>query len=663
MESPRKENIVASEISSAISKSGIEVPDQETLKKCLHLCDQYNLTTKDFVNQLDAFTCGCNEKLSMENFGKFEQEVRRNFTNASKSIDKRKQLTNKRSYETNQSPGLHFEYEPRKITQTTTPNEDKKMKIPFIEDIISSNTSNSNWSSPQIENSVFKNRQNSGQIILDINNSLGKRGNFEKSDSKPIGIRCKLISHDEDFDQIKQRYRFMYTTLEERCRALDRHFEKIQTEMCKILNLQVSDLQPLNASSQNEAWVCGRICNEEAAGKIKDSSIFLEGSLRSSGGRRVRLDVSGLSSYSLFPGQIVLVYGINSTGKQIAAKQIIDGAMLELPRSVPSKLLEFHHSSFYQGGLPLTILAAAGPFTTSDNLEYEPLTALLEHMLKTKPDVVILIGPFVDISQPLLQSGQMTLSQLDDQNQLESHDASYEMVFVERVIRDGLKAAFDAEADFGVLPTRIVLVPSLQDGHHEFVYPQPPFGDRDRIDSDFFVEPLGVLEVPYSADSDPRRRVHLMPNPCMFRINEVLVGVGSNDTVFALAQEEAEKAAGGDRLQRLAGHMLRQHSFSPMFPPPSGTQLDLRHSNSWTMKTLRPDLLLSPSRLNPYCVDIQGTLTANPGLLAKGKMGGTFAEFTVHPLSEEVTRKAVIDKADSIQHDIAARTAVSIRRI
>ena len=74
--------------------------------------------------------------------------------------------------------------------------------------------------------------------------------------------------------------------------------------------------------------------------------------------------------------------------------------------------------------------------------------------------------------------------------------------------------------DFGQIPTNIVLVPSLLDGHHEFVFPQPPFGDRDRVTSNFFTEELGVLDVPFSKAGDIRRRVHLMPNPCMFRVNE-----------------------------------------------------------------------------------------------------------------------------------------------
>ena len=46
-----------------------------------------------------------------------------------------------------------------------------------------------------------------------------------------------------------------------------------------------------------------------------------------------------------------------------------------------------------------------GPFTTADNLSYQPLEDLLRIALKSKPDVLILVGPFVDISHPQLSSG------------------------------------------------------------------------------------------------------------------------------------------------------------------------------------------------------------------------------------------------------------------
>ena len=98
---------------------------------------------------------------------------------------------------------------------------------------------------------------------------------------------------------------------------------------------------------------------------------------------------------------------------------------------------------------------------------------------------------------------------------------------------------------------------------------QPPFGDRDRVETKFFKEPLGVLEVPFSRPTDLKRRVYLLSNPCMFRVNELLFGVCSNDTLFSLSSDETSANLGVNRLARLSGHMLLQQSFSPQFPAPS----------------------------------------------------------------------------------------------
>jgi DNA polymerase alpha subunit B len=240
------------------------------------------------------------------------------------------------------------------------------------------------------------------------------------------------------------------------------------------------------------------------------TSVILEGG-RNSRGRRTHLELQTLSSYALFPGQIVLVQGINSTGRKMVAQRIVDGCPCPHVKSLPTNLLNYHYSADYQGGKALQVITAAGPFTTSDNVTYEPLENLLGRALMSKPDVLILIGPFVDITQPIIASGEITLP-----DNAGEHNASYEMVFIEKIIRDSLHALFNAEVDHGVLPTHIVIIPSLNDAHHEYVFPQPPFGSHDPITSAFFNEKLGELDIPYSLDND-KKRVHLLPNPCMFR--------------------------------------------------------------------------------------------------------------------------------------------------
>lgn len=57
---------------------------------------------------------------------------------------------------------------------------------------------------------------------------------------------------------------------------------------------------------------------------------------------------------------------------------------------------------------PLQIVAAAGPFTVSDNLLYEPLDDLIKYVIQHKPHVLILIGPLVDITHQNVIEGFIT---------------------------------------------------------------------------------------------------------------------------------------------------------------------------------------------------------------------------------------------------------------
>lgn len=55
---------------------------------------------------------------------------------------------------------------------------------------------------------------------------------------------------DEIFENIDQRYRFMFTTLEERARAMDRHLLAIQEKMCTLASIPANTLQPVGLSVQ-----------------------------------------------------------------------------------------------------------------------------------------------------------------------------------------------------------------------------------------------------------------------------------------------------------------------------------------------------------------------------------------------------------------------------
>ena len=57
-----------------------------------------------------------------------------------------------------------------------------------------------------------------------------------------------------------------------------------------------------NDALQEEVLAVGRVCCD-SEGRLNECSVLLEGSMELSGGQRVRLDLSKLQNFRVFPGQ------------------------------------------------------------------------------------------------------------------------------------------------------------------------------------------------------------------------------------------------------------------------------------------------------------------------------------------------------------------------
>lgn len=233
--------------------------------------------------------------------------------------------------------------------------------------------------------------------------------------------RC-TVEHVEGDDSaaavgMQQPFRYMFTTVEQRSAALDRSYMVMQEQLLKHAGLPPEALAlrtAVGVPSQDTVVCFGRVCCEAAEGKINKTSVVLEGG-RMEGGRRVKLVLNELAAYALFPGQFVVVEGINSSGNRMVVTKLCEGVPRPLVTSPAERLARYHYSTQpgCQGGAPLRLMVGSGPFCCSDNLDYEPLQDLIH--LATKGgdgpvDVLILTGPFVDASHPSVAKGNIELT-------------------------------------------------------------------------------------------------------------------------------------------------------------------------------------------------------------------------------------------------------------
>ncbi|KAK3749504.1 hypothetical protein QZH41_013471 [Actinostola sp. cb2023] len=423
----------------------------------------------------------------------------------------------------------------------------------------------------------YSSRHNAGDIVCSFGPSI-KKDNWQ-------GTGAVLeIGYANDEVALTEKFKYMFQKQADKANVLNDMID----EMAEKLQRQhdIEEFADITSSSQMDVNIVGRVCCD-SVGKLNASSLMLEGSLDLCHGQQVKVDLSNVQQFALFPGQIIAARGLNSTGQKLVINQIYNGVQLPFYSSLDKNGKTLHKSS-----IPFTMMVVAGPFTTSDSLMYEPLSDLISVVQKDKPDVLILLGPFVDAKHDKIENCDL--------------EETYEELFKKHV--GVILKAVERQQ------TSIVFVPSQRDVHHEFVYPQPPFSNEGYQDN---------------------KNVHFVSDPCTLLINNVAIGLTSTDVLLNLGSEETASPPGtSDRLGRLVKHVLYQHSYYPLHPPSEEVNMDYEQYAEHSFFPCTPDILILPSDLRYFTKDVLGSICVNPGRLAKGQVGGTYARIHINPNSE-----------------------------
>jgi DNA polymerase alpha subunit B len=317
----------------------------------------------------------------------------------------------------------------------------------------------------------------------------------------------------------KFSYKTMAMKLSEASAVLDDRIDEFRQLIQEHHNLEDSAFGNPSRQSPSEIIAVGRITSEFMEGKLNVSSLILEGSRKWGRGMRVPLKLENVTSYNFFPGQIVALRGTNASG--------------DTPESDPSSPRS------------LTVLIAAGPYTTDQNLDFAPLQTLLNNAAESVADAVILIGPFLDAEHPLIRTGDFDLP---------PHTTSPDQATMTDLFRHHISSLLQTFTQR--VPTcSVILVPSLRDAHHKHLaFPQDKFVKKELALS---------------------KSVQCVTNPMTLRMNEFIVGMSSLDVLDMFRREEivGGKARTMNIYERGARNVIEQRSFLPIFPPTAREKL------------------------------------------------------------------------------------------
>ena len=434
---------------------------------------------------------------------------------------------------------------------------------------------------------AFSERQNAGQVMETLNDHLDAS---EAPIAPPASARVKLTANT---DLKKFSYKPMAMHLSEASEVLDDRIDEFQALVQAHHNLEDSAFGNSANQATSEIIAVGRVAVESLEGKLNAASLMLETSRRVGAGLRIPLRMESISG-EFFPGQIIAVRGINASGAYFSVNEILEIPLLPPAASLPSTLdninegMGVDEDNVDNAANALNVIISSGPYTADDNLDFEPLQALCTKASETFADVLIMLGPFLDLEHPLVASGDFDLP---DDPSIEPDRATLNDAFRILVGKPIRELALQVPA------ITIILVPSVRDAVNKHVsWPQAHFEK-------------GSLGLP--------KQVKVITNPVTISLNEIVVGISSQDILYDLRREEALVGRPKDTslLSRLPRHVIQQRHFYPLFPPSdrttlpktgtaegiaTGMPLDVSYVKLGEWLNVRPDMLITPSLLSPF---------------------------------------------------------------
>lgn len=260
-----------------------------------------------------------------------------------------------------------------------------------------------------------------GQAVCTFGNAaLVKRTEWTAPVADAARTLAITVRHHQPANALAADDKYMFDTLHEKSlTAADRLYDighqicvKLQTDRDAARAAEAADIAEDDGSNeeskslsvfeqlvhpdvacQQPVLCCGRIyCDAEAPLGAGSTWLCSTDDRRM---RSVRLNLTRVRSCALFAGQSVVVRGTNPRGDTLYVDEV--ACERQLARA-PAPLVAVE---------ALSVLMASGPFTMDADLAYEPLHDVLAYARDQRPDVLVLMGPFVEAEHRMVVGGEL----------------------------------------------------------------------------------------------------------------------------------------------------------------------------------------------------------------------------------------------------------------
>uniref|UniRef100_A0A1I8EUL5 DNA polymerase alpha subunit B n=1 Tax=Wuchereria bancrofti TaxID=6293 RepID=A0A1I8EUL5_WUCBA len=436
-----------------------------------------------------------------------------------------------------------------------------------------------------VSDAAYQNRKNSGKVVIEF---TGKNFSAKINDRIKGSNECKVVVEKLYTDDYKNLLQYGAEKDLEQVEAL---VIRVQT-LCDIIkeeNETLVDDEQMDSLSLIRNIYSGFIVNI-TEDPLDASNCSLQ--CTDQNAAVINLDLSNLKAYSLFSGKIVSLRGA-FVGDNFFPDEIFEPKEPSIASLNKQSDIDLLH-----------VWCACGPFTSSKTLSYEQLCDLMELVKKERPNILILvlIGPFIDRTSPVVKSPQCCYTYDDLMNMLL------------------------AKIDEVLLGTdvQVLIVPNgKKDAAIRPSFPTPPFRS--------FKQRKQQLS----------KNILFLPDPAIVRIAGIEFAVTASEIIQHLGRDEighSDSCEDHDRVSRLVRDLFRQRSLYPLYPAAHDITYRLRQAIERTSLSAIPHVTILPSVLAPTVKVVAGSVFVNTNALVRGS-SGTFMKLKIDLKEIDITKE------------------------